>query len=216
MSLLVAKAKKQVEDCVLNAAKSAMEKGIMENAELGEFTVTVPQNREHGDWAVNAAMAWARAFHKAPRQIAEILGSEFDFSNTYIEKYEIAGPGFINFFLSDGYYADILADADEKGADYGKSNYGEGKRVLVEFVSANPTGPMHIGNARGGALGDCLASVLLKNPRKSAEKPSLNLHFLKIFRVCTMTLQNTVFITILGLRKAPYTKTARQRELSSF
>lgn len=160
MSLLVAKAKEQVAGCVLNAAKSAIEKGILENIELAEFTVTVPQNRDHGDWAVNAAMAWARAFRKSPRQIAEILGAEFDFSNTYIEKFEIAGPGFINFFLSDRYYADILADVDEKGADYGKSNYGEGKRVLVEFVSANPTGPMHIGNARGGALGDCLASVL--------------------------------------------------------
>ncbi len=160
MSLLVAKAKEQVSSCVLNAAKTAMKKGILENAELSEFTVTVPQNREHGDWAVNAAMVWAKAFHKAPRQIAEIISAEFDFSDTYIEKFEIAGPGFINFFLSDRYYADILADVDEKGADYGKSNYGEGKRVLVEFVSANPTGPMHIGNARGGALGDCLASVL--------------------------------------------------------
>lgn len=160
MSLLVAKAKEQVAGCVLNAAKSAMEKGILEKAELAEFAVTVPQNREHGDWAVNAAMVWARAFHKAPRQIAEIISGEFDFSSTYIEKYEIAGPGFINFFLSDRYYADILADVDQKGADYGKSNYGEGERVLVEFVSANPTGPMHIGNARGGALGDCLASVL--------------------------------------------------------
>ena len=160
MSLLVAYAKEQVAGCVLNAAKTAMEKGILENAELAEFTVTVPQNREHGDWAVNAAMVWAKAFHKAPRQIAEIISAEFDFSDTYIEKYEIAGPGFINFFLSDRYYADILADVDEKGADYGKSGYGEGKRVLVEFVSANPTGPMHIGNARGGALGDCLASVL--------------------------------------------------------
>ena len=160
MSLLVAKAKEQVSSCVLNAAKTAMEKGILENAELSEFTVTVPQNREHGDWAVNAAMVWAKAFHKAPRQIAEIISAEFDFSDTYIEKFEIAGPGFINFFLSDRYYADILADVDEKGADYGKSGYGEGKRVLVEFVSANPTGPMHIGNARGGALGDCLASVL--------------------------------------------------------
>ena len=114
MSLLVAKAKEEVKICVLNAAKSAVEKGILENAELAEFTVSVPQNREHGDWAVNAAMVWARAFHKAPRQIAEILAEEFDFSGTYIEKYEIAGPGFINFFLSDRYYADILADVDQR------------------------------------------------------------------------------------------------------
>lgn len=71
-----------------------------------------------------------------------------------------SGTGFINFFLSDMFYADILTDVDKKGADYGKSDYGKGKKILVEFVSANPTGPMHIGNARGGALGDCLASVL--------------------------------------------------------
>ena len=160
MSLIVAKTKEQINACILNAAKSAMEKGELERAELTEFSVSVPQSREHGDLAVNAAMVWARLFHKSPRQIAEILSSEFDFSDTYIEKSEIAGPGFINFFLSDRYYADILADVDEKGSDYGKSNFGAGKRVLVEFVSANPTGPMHIGNARGGALGDCLAAVL--------------------------------------------------------
>ena len=160
MSLIVAKTKEQINACILNAAKSAMEKGELERAELTEFSVSVPQSREHGDLAVNAAMVWARLFHKSPRQIADILSSEFDFSDTYIEKSEIAGPGFINFFLSDRYYADILADVDEKGADYGKSNFGAGKRVLVEFVSANPTGPMHIGNARGGALGDCLAAVL--------------------------------------------------------
>ena len=80
--------------------------------------------------------------------------------NTYIKSCEIAGPGFINFFLSDSYYADIITDVENKGEDYGKSNFGEGKKILVEFVSANPTGPMHIGNARGGALGDCLAAVL--------------------------------------------------------
>lgn len=160
MSLIVSKTKEQINACILNAGKSAMEKGELERAELTEFSVSVPQSREHGDLAVNAAMVWARLFHKSPRQIAEILSSEFDFSDTYIEKSEIAGPGFINFFLSDRYYADILADVDEKGADYGKSDFGAGKRVLVEFVSANPTGPMHIGNARGGALGDCLAAVL--------------------------------------------------------
>ena len=82
------------------------------------------------------------------------------FEDTYVDRCEIAGPGFINFFLSDTFYADILTDVDKKGEDYGKSDYGKGKRILVEFVSANPTGPMHIGNARGGALGDCLASVL--------------------------------------------------------
>ena len=105
-------------------------------------------------------MVWSKTFKKAPRMIAEAIMAKIDFEGTYIKSYEIAGPGFINLFLKDSYYADIVADVIEKGEDYGKSNYGEGKRVLVEFVSANPTGPMHIGNARGGALGDCLAAVL--------------------------------------------------------
>lgn len=160
MSILVAEAKKQIVDLIINAANSAMEKGIIEKAELTDFSVSAPADRAHGDYAANAAMVWARLFHKAPRQIAEILAAEFVFDGTYVEKCEIAGPGFINFFLSDAYYADILLDADKKGDNYGKSDYGKGERVLVEFVSANPTGPMHIGNARGGALGDCLAAVM--------------------------------------------------------
>ncbi len=160
MSLLVNKAKEQVKAIIINAADKAINNGILESVQLNDFSVSVPQNREHGDYAANAAMVWSKAFKKAPRQIAEILQAEFNFNDTYIEKCEIAGPGFINFFLSDKYYADILSDVEEKGNSYGKSNYGENKRVLVEFVSANPTGPMHIGNARGGALGDCLAAVL--------------------------------------------------------
>ena len=160
MSLLVSKTKEQINNSIINSAKKAMESGLLENCELTQFNVEVPANRDHGDYAVNAAMVWARLFHKAPRQIAEILVENCDFDNTYIKSCEIAGPGFINFFLNDKYYADIVSDVIAKGADYGKSNYGEGRRVLVEFVSANPTGPMHIGNARGGALGDCLAAVL--------------------------------------------------------
>ena len=161
MSVIVSKAKEQVNLCIKQALDAALKEGLLEAAsEPADFSVSVPQNREHGDYAANAAMVWSKAFRMPPRKIAEILSEKFDFDGTYIEKNEIAGPGFINFFLSDKYYADILADVDEKGKDYGKSDYGAGKRVLVEFVSANPTGPMHIGNARGGALGDCLASVL--------------------------------------------------------
>ncbi len=160
MSVLVTKAKEQINNAIINAVSKAMDEGVLEKNELTAFNVEVPSNREHGDYAVNAAMVWARLFHKAPRQIAEIIIANCDFENSYIKSAEIAGPGFINFFLNDKYYADIIADVEAKGEDYGKSNYGEGKRVLVEFVSANPTGPMHIGNARGGALGDCLAAVL--------------------------------------------------------
>ncbi len=160
MSILVSKAKEQIKNIVSEAAQKAIAEGLLDSAELSDFNVEVPSNREHGDYAVNAAMAWARVFRKAPRQIAEILVGNFNFENSYISSAEIAGPGFINFFLSDNYYADIINDIKEKGSDYGKSGYGEGQKVLVEFVSANPTGPMHIGNARGGALGDCLAAVL--------------------------------------------------------
>ncbi len=160
MSLLVNKAKNQIVEIIKSAAAKAIEENSLPEAELSDFIIEAPANREHGDYAVNAAMAWARVFRKAPRQIAEILVENANLEGSYVSKCEIAGPGFINFFLSDKYYADIIKDISEKGADYGKSGYGENKRVLVEFVSANPTGPMHIGNARGGALGDCLAAVL--------------------------------------------------------
>jgi len=166
MSLLVAKTKEQIKECIKSAAEAVLtEKGITD-VTLPDFVIEVPANREHGDYAINAAMVWARAFKSAPRAIAEALMEKCDFGGTYIKSYEIAGPGFINLFLNDSYYADIVADVIEKGEDYGKSNYGEGKRVLVEFVSANPTGPMHIGNARGGALGDCLAAECLRQDTK--------------------------------------------------
>ncbi|MBQ9965125.1 MAG: arginine--tRNA ligase [Clostridia bacterium] len=160
MSKLVMSSKEQIKKAIKASAEKCMKEGLLEQGELNDFSIEVPANKDHGDYAINAALVWSKAFRKAPRQIAEILLENADFSNTYVEKYEIAGPGFINFFLSAAYYADILADIDEKKDEYGKSDFGEGKKVLVEFVSANPTGPMHIGNARGGALGDCLASVM--------------------------------------------------------
>ncbi len=160
MSILVAQTKNQIENILTSAAARAIKNGDLPECELSPFKVEVPADRKNGDYAVNAAMVWAKSFKAAPRQIAEKLMANADFNGTFIEKYEIAGPGFINLFLSDKYYAEIIADVLAKGSDYGKSDFGEGKRVLVEFVSANPTGPMHIGNARGGALGDCLAAVL--------------------------------------------------------
>lgn len=159
MSILVSKTKEQIKDCIIGAAKKAIADNLLPESVLSDFTIETPANRDHGDYAVNAAMVWAKGFRKAPRQIAEILMQCADFDATYVDKYEIAGPGFINIFLKNEYFADILTDIYEKGADYGKSDFGKGKKILIEFVSANPTGPMHIGNARGGALGDCLASV---------------------------------------------------------
>ncbi|MCQ2478254.1 MAG: arginine--tRNA ligase [Clostridia bacterium] len=155
MSQIVSLAKEQIVNSITSAAKKA----FGEN-ELAPFSVETPSNREHGDYAANAALIWAKSLKKSPRDIAGEIVNNINFENTYIERCEIAGPGFINLFLSDKYYGDILLDIEEKGENYGRSDYGKGKRVVVEFVSANPTGPMHIGNARGGALGDCLSAVL--------------------------------------------------------
>ncbi len=160
MSVVVNKAREEIKNIIINATQNAMADGSLQTAELTDFTIEVPANRTHGDYAVNAAMVWSRLFKCAPRMIAEAIIAHCDFEGSYIEKAEIAGPGFINLFLSQKYYADIVLDVEQKGEDYGKSDYGKGERVLVEFVSANPTGPMHIGNARGGALGDCLAAVM--------------------------------------------------------
>ncbi len=162
MSEIVNIAKEEIKSTIINAAKKAMANGVLNDCELTDFNIEKPANREHGNYAVNAALAWSKLFRNAPRKIAEILMDNADFNGTYIEKYEIAGPGFINFFLSNKFYADIVNNVSTLGENYGNSNYGGGKKVLVEFVSANPTGPMHIGNARGGALGDCLAAVMQK------------------------------------------------------
>ena len=162
MSKIVKSTRESIKDIIINAARRAIANGSLPEAELPNFNVEVPADRAHGDFAVNAALVWAKAFRSNPRKIAETLAENFDFEGTYIEKCEIAGPGFINLFLADRYYAAIVNDVLKSGDDYGKSDIGQGKKVMVEFVSANPTGPMHIGNARGGALGDCLAAVLDK------------------------------------------------------
>ncbi len=160
MSQLVETARQQLRRAVLEAMEKAMEKGELPKAEPPKFTLEVPADRAHGDWACNAAMAGARAFHAAPRKIAEAITGNLDLGGTFFTKCEIAGPGFLNFTYDPAFYGRVLQDVESLGAGYGRSNVGEGKRVLVEYVSANPTGPMHIGNARGGVLGDALSAVL--------------------------------------------------------
>lgn len=162
MSIIVTETKNAIKQCIVGAANRAIEDGKFPAVELPDFNIETPADTSHGEFAANAAMIWARAVKSAPRAIAETLASYFDFSDTFIKNAEIAGPGFINFYLQDEYYAAILLDIESKGASYGSSDIGKGKKVMVEFVSANPTGPMHIGNARGGALGDTLAAVLEK------------------------------------------------------
>ncbi|HHV30797.1 MAG TPA: arginine--tRNA ligase [Clostridiales bacterium] len=160
MSKLVFKATSDLKTAIQNAFREAMRCGELQKAEIPEFSIEVPADHAHGDWATNAAMVSARTFHSAPRKIAETLTKHLVLEGTYFDRFEIAGPGFLNFFLSRRFYGDILKDILSSGADYGRSDYGQKKKIMVEFVSANPTGPMHMGNARGGALGDCLAAVL--------------------------------------------------------
>lgn len=160
MSLLVKQTEEQLNNMILSAIKQATADGELPEAELPSYIIEKPNNKANGDFSTNIAMAGAKAYRKAPRQIAEAIVSRLSFEGTLIDSAKIAGPGFINFYLGDRYYSEIVSDVVEKGDSYGRSDYGDGKRVIVEFVSANPTGPMHIGNARGGAIGDCLASVL--------------------------------------------------------
>ena len=160
MSKLVGTATEALRGAVRAAMEAAIADGTLPQADLPEFALEVPADRAHGDWACNAAMVGARAFRTAPRKIAEAIASHLDLSGSYFERVEIAGPGFLNFFLQRKFYGDVLKDVLMCKETYGHSDYGAHKRVMVEFVSANPTGPMHMGNARGGALGDCLAAVL--------------------------------------------------------
>ena len=162
MSAIVKSTRESIKTLIDSAAKKAIADGVLPSAELNSFNIEVPADRTHGDFAVNAAMVWTKLFRMPPRAIADIIVNNLSLDGTFIDRAEVAGPGFINLFLSDRYYAAIVSDVLEKGEDYGSSDIGKGQKVMVEFVSANPTGPMHIGNARGGALGDCLAAVLSK------------------------------------------------------
>lgn len=160
MSLLVKETQKELRLRIIEALGRAVANGELPAEPIPDFIIEKPANSANGDFSANVALAGARAFKKAPRAIAESIVGNIDLDDTLFEKVEIAGPGFLNFYLSQQYYTEIIKDIAAKGEDYGKSDYGKGKKVLVEFVSANPTGPMHIGNARGGAIGDCLSSVL--------------------------------------------------------
>jgi len=154
MSKIVKLTKEELKNRIISAAKKAFGE-----VELPDFNIEVPADTSFGDYASNAAMVSARALKQNPRAIATAIAENIVLDDK-ISKVEVAGPGFLNFFLGAGFFSSIVNDVLEKKENYGKSDIGCGKSVLVEFVSANPTGPMHIGNARGGALGDCLTAVL--------------------------------------------------------
>lgn len=160
MSDLIKNASEQLRELIYNALGVLVSKNTIPQTALPDFNIEIPADKSHGDFASNIAMVSAKALKMPPRKIAELIKSELFLDNSCFEKCEIAGPGFMNFFLSKKWFADVVKASLDEGENYGRTDYGKGKRILVEFVSANPTGPMHIGNARGGAIGDCLASVL--------------------------------------------------------
>ena len=142
------------------AAKAAMADGTLAKAELPAFIVEIPADTKNGDIASNLAMAGARTWRKAPKMIADALLAHLpSIEHSVFAKVEVAGPGFINLFLAPSFWASVVLGACSN-KEYGRTDHGKGAKYNVEFVSANPTGPMHMGNARGGALGDCLAAVL--------------------------------------------------------
>lgn len=157
---LIEQAKQKADALLRSAYLAAAEKGMLPEDVAFTGSVDIPKDTKNGDYAANHGMVSAKPMKKAPRQIAEALAAELDLSGSWFDRVEIAGPGFINFYLSRKWYGDVLAEVEKAGKDYGRVDVGHGERVMVEFVSANPTGPMTIGNARGGVLGDTLASVL--------------------------------------------------------
>lgn len=160
MANLIERAKNQIDGIVRDAYARAAEKGeLAPGAELSG-SVDIPKDQANGDYAANHAMTAAKALRAAPRQIADALIANMELGGTWFVSAEAAGPGFINFRLADSWYKDVIDDVEREGMGYGGIDEGNGERVMVEFVSANPTGPMTIGNARGGVLGDALASVL--------------------------------------------------------
>lgn len=162
MSNLIKEAYQQVRELVMNALGECIAEGIFPAEPIPSFNVEIPADPKNGDMSTNAAMVCARAFRTAPRKIADAICEKLYLDGSYFEKCEVAGAGFINFFFSADWFSEVVASILAEGEEYGKTETGHGKKVLVEFVSANPTGPMHIGNARGGAIGDCLAAVMEK------------------------------------------------------
>lgn len=197
MDNIVHEIKQQIAGCMQKALECAISDGIFPaDVKLPEITVQKPREKAHGDFALNLAMQMAKSAKKAPRVIAEELIARMDTTDTYIEHMEVAGAGFMNVFLKEKWLYDALDVMNNKGADYGKSQCVPKQKIMVEFVSANPTGPMHMGNARGGALGDSLAEVLgwvgndvtrefyLNNAGAQIEKlgKSLNARYIQILK----------------------------------
>lgn len=158
---LIKKMKEQIIEIIKSSLLKAYESNLLPQIELPEqIFIEVPKEKANGDFSTNIAMQLARAAKMPPRQIADYIVSNSDVDGTHIKEIKTAGAGFINFYLDREWIYEVFPVIVQEGENYGKSNYAKGQKVMVEFVSANPTGPLHMGNARGGALGDCIAAVL--------------------------------------------------------
>ena len=157
---MVQKITEQIREIVGESVKGCIDKGILNIEDIPEIQVEIPREREHGDFSTNIAMVLAKQAKKNPVAVARDIVENADYEGTYVDSMEIAGPGFINFRLNNLWLYKTVEIIHNENEDYGRVNIGQGKKVMVEFVSANPTGPMHMGNARGAALGDSLAAVL--------------------------------------------------------
>ncbi len=160
---MIQSAKDQVLALTMTAYETAAAEGLLPADVAVKPSVEIPKDTANGDYTTTFCLAAAKALHKNPRQVAQILMDHMQLKGSYFTTVEMAGPGFLNFRLGDKWFGDTVACVEREGADYGSSDMLAGKKYMVEFVSANPTGPMHMGNARGGVLGDTLASVLQKS-----------------------------------------------------
>ena len=163
MKNMIQSAKDQAAKLTLDAYRAAAADGALPEAEVKTAPVEIPKDTANGDYTTTFALAASKALRQPPRSIAQALLDHMNLQGSFFASAEIAGPGFLNFRLDSSWYQAVLAAVDEEQADYGFSDALKGKKIMVEFVSANPTGPMHMGNARGGVLGDTLASVLQKS-----------------------------------------------------
>ncbi|GAB6159062.1 arginine--tRNA ligase [Desulfotomaculum varum] len=160
MQGLVEQMKERLAAALQKAVAGAVDKGLLNPVAAPDIVIEVPREKGHGDFATNLAMQLARPARMAPRKIAEAVVENLDLADTPVERVEIAGPGFINFYLQPSWVYGVMSVIVEQDRNYGRLEIGEGRRVQVEFVSANPTGLLHMGNARGAALGDSLAAIL--------------------------------------------------------
>ena len=160
---MIQNAKDQVLDLTVSAYQKAAAEGLLPQDAAVTPSVEIPKDTANGDYTTTFCLAAAKALKKNPRQVAQILMDHMDLSGSYFTSVEMAGPGFLNFRLGDRWFRDTVACVEQEGAAYGCNDALKGQKIMVEFVSANPTGPMHMGNARGGVLGDTLASVLQKS-----------------------------------------------------